>query len=61
MASIKYELSVEYNHGNKNNKIEDIILNNILLKSLQTRFQQFNIFTKNKPDKIINKTPFVIG
>ncbi len=61
MAFIKFELSVEYNHGNKNNKLEDIILNNILLKSLQTRFSQIDIFTKNKPDKIINKTPFVIG
>ena len=61
MVFIKKELEFEFYHGNKDNILEHVIINNIILKSLENRFSNYNLFTKNKPDKIINKTPYIIG
>jgi hypothetical protein len=61
MFFIKKELEFEFYHGNKDNILEHVIINNIILKSLENRFSNYNLFTKNKPDKIINKTPYIIG
>jgi len=61
MFFIKKELEFEFYHGNKENILEHVIFNNIILKSLENRFSNYNLFTKNKPDKIINKTPYIIG
>jgi U3 small nucleolar RNA-associated protein 14 len=61
MVFIKNELEIEFYHGTKDNILEHIIINNIILKSLENRFSNYNLFTKNKPNKIINKTPYIIG
>jgi hypothetical protein len=61
MVFIRKELEVEFYHGNKDNILEHVIINNIILKSLENRFSNYNLFTKNKPNKIINKTPYIIG
>jgi hypothetical protein len=61
MVFIRKELEFEFYHGNKENILEHVIFNNIILKSLENRFSNYNLFTKNKPDKIINKTPYIIG
>ena len=56
MIFVREELVKEFYHGKKENIIEHIIFNNIIL-----RFGNLKIFTTNKPDKIINKTPYIIG
>ena len=56
MGFVKYELEIEFNDGKKDNIIEDLILNKIILK-----FENLKIFTKNKPDNVINKIPYIIG
>jgi hypothetical protein len=56
MGFVKNELEIEFNDGKKDNIIEDLILNKIILK-----FENLKIFTKNKPDNVINKIPYIIG
>ena len=56
MIYVREELVKEFYHGGKNNIIEDLIFNKIIL-----RFGNLKIFTTNKPNNIINKTPYIIG
>ena len=56
MIYVREELVKELYHGGKNNIIEDLIFNKIIL-----RFGNLKIFTTNKPNNIINKTPYIIG
>jgi len=56
MGFVKNELEIEFNDGKKDNIIEDLIFNKIIL-----RFENLKIFTKNKPDNVINKIPYIIG
>ena len=56
MIYVREELVKEFYHGGKNNIIEDIIFNKIIL-----RFGNLKIFTTNKPNNVINKTPYIIG
>ncbi len=56
MIYVREELVKEFYHGGKNNIIEDIIFNKIIL-----RFGNHKIFTTNKPTNVINKTPYIIG
>ena len=52
---------IEYKSGNKEGDIENIIVNNILLKALENTSSTINLFTRNKPSNIINKTPYILG
>lgn len=61
MIFIRDQLMIEYKSGNKEGNIEDIIVNNILLKALGNTSQTFNTFTRSKPSNIINKTPYILG
>jgi len=61
MIFIRDQLMIEYNSGNREGNIENIIINNILLKALENTSRTFNIFTKSKPSNIINKTPYILG
>jgi hypothetical protein len=61
MIFIKDRLMIEYKSGNKEGDIKNIIVNNILLKALENTSSTFNLFTKNKPSNIINKTPYILG
>ena len=61
MIFIKDRLMIEYKSGNKEGDIENIIVNNILLHALENTSSTFNLFTKNKPSNIINKTPYILG
>ena len=61
MIFIKDRLMIEYKSGNKEGDIENIIVNNILLKALENTSSTINLFTRNKPSNIINKTPYILG
>ena len=61
MLLIKDELTVEYDEGDKNSNIQSMIVDKFLLFLVEYYYPQFNLFIKNKPDKIINKIPFIIG
>jgi hypothetical protein len=61
MLLIKDELTVEYDEGDKNSNIQSMIVDKFLIFLVEYYYPQFNLFIKNKPDKIINKIPFIIG
>ncbi len=61
MLLIKDELTVEYDEGDKNSNIQSMIVDKFLLFLVEYYYPQFKLFIKNKPDKIINKIPFIIG
>ncbi len=61
MIFIRDQLIIEYKRGNIEGNIENIIVNNILLKALENTSQTFNLFTTSKPCNIINKTPYILG
>ena len=61
MIFIRDQLKIEYKSGNREGNIENIIVNNILLKALENTSRTFNLFTTSKPSNIINKTPYILG
>ena len=61
MLLIKDELTVEYDEGDKNSNIQSMIVDKFLLFLVEYYYPHFKLFIKNKPDKIINKIPFIIG
>lgn len=61
MLFIKSELRLEYNAGDKNFNIQNMIVDRFLLSLVEYHYPHFNLFTKTKPDKIINKIAFIIG
>ena len=61
MLLIKDELTVEYDEGDKNSNIQSMIVDKFLIFLVEYYYPHFKLFIKNKPDKIINKIPFIIG
>ena len=61
MLFIRDGLMFEYDSGIRDENIQNLILEKLLLYVMENFYPNLNIFTKNKPDKIINKIPFVIG
>lgn len=61
MLFIKNELTLEYNAGDRNFNIQNMIVDRFLISLAEYHYPYFNLFTKTKPDKIINKIPFIIG
>ena len=61
MLFIRDALMMEYDSGFKDENIQNLIIEKLLLYVMENFYPNLNIFTKNKPDKIINKKPFVIG
>ncbi len=61
MIYIKDALSLAFINKDKDNDIENIIIKNILIKTLELNYPHFNIFTTDKPNNIINELPYIIG
>lgn len=61
MLFIRDALMMEYDSGFKDENIQNLIIEKLLLYVMENFYPNLNIFTKNKPDKIINKKPFIIG
>ena len=61
MSLIKDELTVEYDEWDKKSNIQNMIIDKLLLFLVEYYYPHFKLFIKNKPDKIINKIPFIIG